>query len=115
MLLLKRAVIDHWPGHRPATSEVLQGLFERASVGGNHFTRAERMLATACEFWAAAKNRTLREHLGETAVGQLRAAEESFSAIGLVRIVNILRRGRSDLSADPPVCLRTMAAGIEDM
>jgi hypothetical protein len=113
--LLKKAVIDNWQGHQPATSRVLLKLFERASRGGSHFSRAERVLATACEFWAAAQNRTLSEHLGNSAIKQMQAAEESFAAIGLVNTATILRLGRLDLtSLDSPGPLRTVAARIEE-
>jgi hypothetical protein len=94
---------------------VLLDLFARAAAGGDHFSRSERVLVTVCEFWAAAKNRALSEYLGDTAIDKLQAAEVSFAAIGLVNIAPILLLGRIDLTgANPPVCLHTVAEGIEE-
>jgi hypothetical protein len=113
--MLKKAAIPDWRGHPPATSAVLLELFERAAAGAIHFSLAERVLATACEFWAAAKNRTLSVHLGDTAIDKLQAAEVSFAAIGLVNIVPILLLGRIDLTRpNPPVSLHIVAGRIED-
>ena len=114
-VLLKKTASRDWRGHPLATSAVLLELLERAAGGANHFSRAERVLATACEFWAAAKNRTLREYLRDTPIDKLQAAEVSFAAIGLVNIVPILQVGRIDLTqVNPPVSLHKVAGGIEE-
>jgi hypothetical protein len=97
-----------------ATREALLALFMRARAGGEDFSRAERVLCTACEFWAAANNRTLSQHLGNEADAKLRMAEESFAAIGLASIATILHVARVNFtSADHPVRLHKVAAGIE--
>ena len=105
----------NWRGHQPATSDALFALLMQAGAGDKNFSRAERVLVTACEFWAAARNRTLSEHLGDTAIGKLRAAEDSFTTIGLANIATILRLGCIELtSTDPPASLQSVAAGIEE-
>ncbi|MEA3135443.1 MAG: hypothetical protein QOG17_3289 [Gammaproteobacteria bacterium] len=103
-----------WEGHRPATSAVLIDLITTAHSGRVRFSRSERVLFTACEFWAAARNRSLLGLLSEDAESQLRAAEGSFTAMGLAKSALVLRRGREKLMEnDPPVTLRRLAGNIE--
>jgi hypothetical protein len=70
-------------------------------------------LFVACEFWAAARNCTLVEQLREDPSAQLRAAEESFAAIGLKKSAKYLRLGRVALTANPPIPLQEVAQDIE--
>ena len=105
-----------WRGHELATSEVLLALFLKAQSGGKDFSRAERVLFTACEFWAAAKNRTLSEYLPTNeAFERLLDAEESFETIGLVNLAQILRFGRvKHGNMDAPMSLNAVVISIED-
>jgi hypothetical protein len=83
--------MDTWRGHFPITSIVLYGLLDKAqSRGDEQFSEDERVLFTACEFWAAAANRSLDEHLGGEPVERLRAAQAAFARIGAVRVANTL-------------------------
>lgn len=69
---------------------------------GREYRRQKRFriaLLATCEFWAAAMSRTLHVHLGSVAQARLRAAEESFSAIGMQDIATVLRRGRAEVVA----------------
>jgi hypothetical protein len=106
--------MNGWGGHRRATSEALFAVLLKAA-GGGEFSRAERVLFTACEFWAAVNNRSLRQHLSDSAIARLQDAEESFETIGLVSVAALLRSGRISLTgASPPVPLRRVAATIEE-
>jgi len=106
--------MPNWDGHRPATSAVLIDLITTAHSGRVRFSRSERVLFTACEFWAAARNRSLLGLLSDDAESQLRAAEESFTAMGLTKSALILRSGRMSLmQSDPPATLEQVAENIE--
>jgi hypothetical protein len=104
-----------WRGHRPETCKVLLRLLRKAGRDAHSVSKNERVLFIACEFWAAANNRTLGEHLGEEAITQLQEAEESFAIIGLADIASIVRLGYLDLTnAKPKVSLTDLALHIED-
>jgi hypothetical protein len=115
MLNLQTAAHE-WRGHELATSEALLALFLKAQSGGKDFSRAERVLFTACEFWAAAKNGTLREYLPfSTAIGKLVDAEESFETIGLVDLARSLRSGLARLGrVDTSMSIKAVLTSIED-
>jgi hypothetical protein len=103
-----------WEGHRPATSAVLIDLITTAHSGRVRFSRSERVLFTACEFWAAARNRSLLGLLRDDAESQLQGAEESFTVMGLTKSALILRSGRMNLlESDPPATLEDVAEDIE--
>lgn len=83
--------MDTWRGHFPITSIVLFGLLDKAQNRvGDEFSEDERILFTACEFWAATANRSLDEHLGKDSVERLRAAQAAFDRIGATRVANTL-------------------------
>jgi hypothetical protein len=107
--------MPNWKGHRPATSTVLVDLLTTAHTGGVKFSRSERVLFTACEFWAAARNHALAGLLGDDAEAQLCAAEESFKTIGLKKAALVLRSGRIKLTEiDRPLPLQRVATTIEN-
>jgi hypothetical protein len=108
--------IAHWPGHQVQTSLVVEALLRRcAAESAPQVSRAERVLYTACEFWAAAMNRALRQHLGRPVVARLRAGEESFVTIGAHSVAATLRLARTDLTAvTPAVPLHKVVSGIEE-
>ena len=56
--------MDAWRGHLPITSRMLLRILSKAAAGKSEFSRAERILYTACEFWAAAAARSIAAHLG---------------------------------------------------
>jgi hypothetical protein len=69
---------------------------------------------TACEFWAAARNGSLIEHLRENPPAQLRAAEAAFTVVGLTKAPSVLHHGRRALTeSDPPVSLQSVVEFIE--
>jgi hypothetical protein len=104
-----------WRGHRPETCKVLLRLLRKAGRDAHSVSKNERVLFIACEFWAAANNRTLGEHLGKEAITKLQEAEESFEIIGLADIATIVRLGYRDLtSAKPAISLSEVATRIED-
>lgn len=106
--------MSNWEGHKPATSAVLLDLLTTAQSGSMKFSRSERVLFTACEFWAAAQNRALAELLSDDAQYQLQAAEQSFAAIGLTKAALILHVGLMKLAVDRPVPLHKVAENIEN-
>ena len=106
--------MTRWHGHTTKTSAALLAILSDAQSGRTRFSYAERVLCTACEFWAAAMNHTLAQHLGSSAEAVLRNAEESFAAMGLSSVVTILAKGRSYLTTTkPPVPARRVAAQLQ--
>jgi hypothetical protein len=106
--------MPNWEGHERDTSERLLDVIITASTGSAKVSRSDRILFVACEFWAAARNCTLVEQLRDDPAAQLRAAEESFAAIGLAKSAKCLRLGRAALTADPPATLQDVAESIEN-
>lgn len=106
------AELPRWDGHKPVTSGVLLGLLTAAHAGKTRFSKSQRILFTACEFWAAAQNRTLVEHLGEAMESRLGAAELSFSVIGLNKTAIVLKRARMQIVVAAPAPVGQI---IEDM
>jgi hypothetical protein len=103
-----------WSGHKPATSAVLLDVITTAATGSAQVSRADRVLFTACEFWASARNGSLLGQLSEEPMTQLRAAEAAFTVIGLKRAAGIVQRGRMALmKTSPPVSLKVVADSIE--
>ncbi len=70
----------------------------KATTGSAELSRSDRVLFTACEFWASARNRTLLTLLDDEPFSQLRAAEIAFAEIGLSNAASIVRRARLDLA-----------------
>ncbi len=104
-----------WQGHRAATSSLLIDVITTAVTGSGRVSRADRVLFTACEFWAAARNRTVLEQLSDDAVAQLQAAETSFAVIGLWEVASIMRRARRALTeSGSSVALKYVAESIEN-
>jgi hypothetical protein len=103
-----------WSGHKPATSAVLLDVITTAATGSAQVSRADRVLFTACEFWASARNGSLLGQLSDEPLTQLRAAEAAFTVIGLRKAAGIVQRGRMALmKTSPPVSLKVVADGIE--
>jgi hypothetical protein len=103
-----------WTGHERATSAMLLDVLTTATSGSAKISLADRVLYTACEFWAAARNASLMEQLREDPKARLRAAEAAFTVIGLRRAASLLHHGRMALAeGDPALSLRHLAAFIE--
>lgn len=103
-----------WSGHKPATSAVLLDVITTAATGSAQVSRADRVLFTACEFWASARNGSLLGQLSDEPLTQLRAAEAAFTVIGLRKAAGIVQRGRMALmKTSPPVSLKVVADSIE--
>ena len=79
-----------WRGHLPITCEMLLPILERAAAGANDFSRAERILYTTCEFWAAVGTRSIVAHLGSEVVDNLQNAIIAFSTIGAEHVESTL-------------------------
>jgi hypothetical protein len=104
-----------WEGHEPDTSARLLDVLVTATTGSAKVSRADRILFVACEFWAAARNRSLLEQLRLDPVDQLRAAEEAFTVIGLPKVAGCLRLGRLALmDFTSPTPLENVAENIEN-
>ncbi len=103
-----------WKGHDFATSSMLVDVITTATTGAARPSHSDRILFTACEFWASARNCTLLEQLKEDPVSQLQAAEAAFDVIGLAGVVGIVRRWRKTLTEDPLLTsLPQVAVSIE--
>jgi hypothetical protein len=81
-----------WHGHFPVTYAALLPLLTRASAGQIGFSRAERLLCVACEFWAAVNAGELETHLDSNVSDRLRDARFAFSEIGAEHVVNALHQ-----------------------
>jgi hypothetical protein len=87
-----------WTGHMPATRARLTSILERVVQGDARFTLAERVLVTACEFWALAMAGELHSQTELRAVGKLRFASTVYDAIGAGGVADELRIAHGDLS-----------------
>ena len=110
----KKNASPGWEGHKPATSALLLDVITTATTGSAKVSRADRVLFTACEFWASARNGSLLSQLSEDPVTQLRAAEAAFTVIGLRTAAGIVQRARMDMmKTSPPVPLQAVANNLE--
>jgi len=91
--------LDAWHGHLRVTYLRLLPILTRAALGDSEFSRAERILYTACEFWAAIAARTLVSHLGSQVDDKLQSAATAFSEIGAMDVADALNRARDDLAS----------------
>jgi hypothetical protein len=106
--------MPEWNGHERDTSVELLDVLTTVTTGSARICRADRILFTACEFWAAARNRSLTEQLREKPTAQLLAAEAAFTVIGLTKAATLLHHGRMALmEGDPPVSSQHVAEFIE--
>jgi hypothetical protein len=103
-----------WEGHEIATSAALLDVITTATTGSARPSNADRILFTACEFWASARNRTLLEQLTEDPAPQMQAAEAAFTLIGLAGTAEIIANGRRILAEGSPASLQQVAQGIEN-
>ena len=110
----KKYASPDWEGHKPATSAVLLDVITTATTGSAKVSRADRVLFTACEFWASARNGSLLVQLSDDPVTQLRAAEAAFTVIGLKKAAGIVQRARMDMmKSSPPVPLQVVTDNLE--
>jgi hypothetical protein len=91
--------VDAWRGHFPITSVALLALLNRAAAGQAEFSRVERVLYVACEFWAAVNALELDAHLATGVIDPLRDARFAFSAIGAEHVVDTLHQVVVPISA----------------
>jgi hypothetical protein len=94
----KTTPLDSWRGHFPITHDVLLPILLRAAAGDKDFTRTERILYTACEFWAAIQARSIVTHLGSKSADNLLDAIVAFSAIGATQVARTLNAGYNDMA-----------------
>ena|SRR5438034_7830233 len=91
--------METWRGHFPIINFVLLALLKKQAVAdAAGFSRAEGVLLTACQFWAAVGTHQLAQYLAPQPVPMLVLAFEAFSEIGAVRVASALRM----LLADHP-------------
>jgi hypothetical protein len=87
-----------WHGHFPVTCSALLPLLSSAAGGQMEFSRAERLLCVACEFWAAVNACELDAHLDSNVTDRLRDARFAFSEIGAENVVDALHQTAIDLA-----------------
>ena len=84
--------MDTWRGHFPITHFVHRALMRKhGQVGVDGLSRAELVLFTACQFWAAVARRDLSHYLASQCMHSLVVAFEAYSEIGAVRTASALR------------------------
>jgi hypothetical protein len=83
--------METWRGHFPIINFVLHALLKKRAADAAGFSRAEAVLLTACQFWAAAATHELAPYLAPEPVPRLLLAFEAFSEIGAVRVASALR------------------------
>ena len=106
--------VDTWRGRFPNTSLVLRALLEKAVTAGSELSREERLLYTACEFWAAVAATSLAGLLGSTAGQQMRIAAAAFEEIGSARTARAISRASAKFEAIQSVSqLRGLAHTLE--
>ncbi|HEY0745338.1 MAG TPA: hypothetical protein VGD63_01455 [Steroidobacteraceae bacterium] len=106
--------MGQWEGHKIDTSAALLDVITTAVTGSARPSHSDRILFTACEFWASARNCTLFDQLREDPLTQLETAEAAFTDIGLLGVATIVARGRRMLTEDPqPEFLSQVAKTIE--
>ena len=111
-----RNEMTDWHGHEKATSTAMLELVTAAHTGRTRFNRSERALFTACEFWAASRNRSLTDLLRDDPVAQLKAAEDSFNIIGLKATASAVDRARLILGTTfSATRLKRVTADLEDV
>jgi len=103
-----------WTGHWRLTNDALMAIMLKAHVGCTQFSRGERVLFTACEFWAAARHKELGPFLACNIARKLQNAEMAFATIGCVRIPRILQDERHfATSASLVVQLKRISTRVE--
>ena len=114
-MLSRGSEMTHWVGHEATTSAALLDVIITAATGAARPSHTDRILFTACEFWASAQNCTLIEQLREDPLPQLQAAEAAFAEMGLAGVGGIVRRGRERLTDCPEwASLAQVARSIEE-
>ena len=103
-----------WNGHLPATTAALFAVLMRATAAPDTVSQYDRVLFTACEFWASARHRGLLPDLSDDAIARLSAAESAFRAVGAHKAAAILQREHSALAhRDPIVSLQNVCTVME--
>ena len=102
-----------WEGHKSVTRTVLLGVLTRATTESATPPEVDRVLFTACEFWAAARTFTLLGHINDNSVSRLRAAEAAFRAMGVPKTADVLRQGSMALTERDSRALLQVAEDIE--
>jgi len=87
-----------WNGHLPVTRARLTSILERVVHGAAQFTLAERVLVTACEFWALAMAGELHTQSEKTIMGKLRFAAMVYESIGADGVASALATAHGDLA-----------------
>jgi hypothetical protein len=103
-----------WGGHKPVTRRALVQLLTNAHVGTTRFSQSQRVLFTACEFWAACRNPALFDHLADDMNSRLLEGQLSFDMIGLPKTAAILAHARQQLTLDSAVPLELVVEGIQN-
>ena len=103
-----------WKGHMPATTRALLVAMTRATATPLEVSEDDRILFTACEFWASARHRGLFHRLRNDAVAQLAAAETAFHVIGSQKVARVLREAQHTLTShNPPVPFQDLCESMQ--
>ena len=92
-----------WKGHMAATRGALLAAMGRATAAPETISQSDRVLFTACEFWASAMNDGLFSRLRLDAIAQLEAASAAFHVIGVHKVEAVLQRGQTALTSRGPL------------
>jgi hypothetical protein len=75
----------------------LFSILKRAATEEHEFSRNERVLVTACEFWAAVSAGELRAHLGLQPSNRLQQAGMALTSLGAVVLAQAIFEGIDEL------------------
>ena len=92
--------------------ETLLSVLEEAAGDRCEDSIAARALCSACEFWAAVSQRTLRHYLGAKMAERLRYAAIVYQAMGAIRVANTIHEALAELACTPTTIQRQQMVGI---
>lgn len=94
-------MLDEWRTRFPIASFVLIALQRKADTPNTRLSRAETLLLTVCNFWAAATARQLAAHLRPRPDEKLRAAYVALAATGANGVARVVHAMIGDAPLRP--------------
>jgi hypothetical protein len=93
--------MGRWQKHLPLASASLHSTFDKAGRVGVQFSRAERALFMACEFWTAVSAQGLGGHPGMGSTDTLRYMSMIYSSMGADGVAGAMKAAIGELERAP--------------